>query len=199
MPQAPPQFTVAATNADRLPSPSAVLERYLNSLAQQQDYAASAAGGGSAAGTAARPRPDLAWVAPLLFILLQSPLNSDQAGFGGKLLMRISRIVSVTLPAQVGLPCLAAGLWCMGLHRWPLNSLPDPLLITSAAPHACPARRSACRCGAPCRRCSARCRRMCWQRAACGQRSATLTAACRRGWGPRVCRCAWLAWGPNPG
>lgn len=47
-----------------------VLERFLNSLTQQQDYATATAGEGTA-GEVARRRQDLSWVAPVLFILLQ--------------------------------------------------------------------------------------------------------------------------------
>ena len=65
--------------------PPAVLERFLNSLAQQQQEA----GGSGAAGQAAAARQDLGWVAPVLFVLLQSPLNSETASFGSKLLLRI--------------------------------------------------------------------------------------------------------------
>lgn len=36
--------------------------------------------------------------------LLQNPLNSNPSGFGGKLLVRICRIVGVTLPARERLP-----------------------------------------------------------------------------------------------
>ena len=65
--------------------PPAVLERFLNSLAQQQQDAGSS----GAAGQAAAPRQDLGWVAPVLFVLLQSPLNSETASYGSKLLLRI--------------------------------------------------------------------------------------------------------------
>ena len=34
----------------------------------------------------------------------QNPLNSDPAGYGSKVLVRLSRITSVTLPAQERLP-----------------------------------------------------------------------------------------------
>ncbi|KAL4425546.1 hypothetical protein ABPG75_009562 [Micractinium tetrahymenae] len=71
-----------------------ILERFLNSLAQQQQDAAAGSGGGGAA------RQDLSWLAPLLFVLLQNPLNSETGSFGGKLLMRICRIVTVTVPLQ---------------------------------------------------------------------------------------------------
>lgn len=83
-------------------SPSAVLERFLNSLLQQQEFAAAAAAGSQQA-AAGRQRQDLAWMAPLLCVLLQSPLNGEPS-IGGKLLTRICRIVAVTLPAQERLP-----------------------------------------------------------------------------------------------
>ena len=62
-----------------------MLERFLNSLAQQQQDA----GGSAAAGQAAAARQDLGWAAPLLFVLLQSPLNSETGSYGSKLLLRI--------------------------------------------------------------------------------------------------------------
>ena len=45
----------------------------------------------------------LGWVAPVMCVLLQNPLNSDPSGFGGPLLMRLSRLISTTLagPARL--------------------------------------------------------------------------------------------------
>lgn len=66
----------------------AVMERFLNSLAQQQQEEAGGSGR-AAGGQAGASRQDLGWVASVLFVLLQSPLNSETASWGGKLVMRI--------------------------------------------------------------------------------------------------------------
>jgi hypothetical protein len=42
--------------------------------------------------------PRLAWTPPILAILLLNPLNSDPRGYGGALILRISRMLSSTLP-----------------------------------------------------------------------------------------------------
>ena len=88
-----------------------MLEKFLNSMAQrEQQDAPVAPPSPPSKQQQAQPRQQraeqqqLGWVAPVLFVLLQSPLNSDPAGFGSKLLMRISRVVSVTVPARERLP-----------------------------------------------------------------------------------------------
>lgn len=58
--------------------PCAVLERYLNSLAQQQEFAAAAPAGSQQAAVGRR-RQSVGWVAPLLFVLLQNPCVGDGA------------------------------------------------------------------------------------------------------------------------
>lgn len=85
----------------------AVLERFLNSWRQQQEFADAALGGRPASGGGGHRSGELPWVAPLLFVLLQSPLNGE-ATYGSKLLLRLCRIVAVTLPAAERLPVRTA-------------------------------------------------------------------------------------------
>ncbi|KAI3438759.1 hypothetical protein D9Q98_001177 [Chlorella vulgaris] len=73
-----------------------MLERFLNSLAQQAHQAGATEQ--QQQSQQQGQQQDLGWVAPTLFVLLQSPLNGDPSGYGGKLLLRICRIISVTLP-----------------------------------------------------------------------------------------------------
>ena len=68
----------------------------MNSLAQQAHQAGATEQ--QQQGQPQGQQQDLGWVAPTLFVLLQSPLNGDPSGYGGKLLLRICRIISVTLP-----------------------------------------------------------------------------------------------------
>lgn len=42
----------------------------------------------------------LGWLPPVLFIVLQNPLNSDPAGYGGQIILRISRILATALPVE---------------------------------------------------------------------------------------------------
>jgi len=48
--------------------------------------------------------PDLAWVAPTLFILLQNPLASDPSTYGSQIILRLGRILSATLPPTQRIP-----------------------------------------------------------------------------------------------
>lgn len=53
------------------------------------------------------------WVARVLFILLQNPLNGEGAGVGGQLVMRLSRILAGTLQGNQRLAVRQVGgcLW----------------------------------------------------------------------------------------
>lgn len=48
--------------------------------------------------------PELEWVPPTLFIILQTPLASDPVTFGSHLILRIGRIIAMSLPAHQRIP-----------------------------------------------------------------------------------------------
>lgn len=48
--------------------------------------------------------PDLAWLPPTLFILLQNPLSGDPAAYGSQIILRLGRILSATTPAEQRIP-----------------------------------------------------------------------------------------------
>jgi hypothetical protein len=101
------------------PPPNAhftALEKYLQfahgdsgGRAQQGAYAAGKSSQHAQQGVLhAQLDPGLAWLAPLIFVLLQNPLNSDPASFGALLLLRMGRLLSVTLPPAQRIPVRAA-------------------------------------------------------------------------------------------
>jgi hypothetical protein len=86
---------------------STEIERYLS-----QHYPSSAARAGTTKSFSSDPNldieisliPELSWVPPTLFILLQNPLASDPATYGSQIILRLGRIVSTVLPAPQRIP-----------------------------------------------------------------------------------------------
>eukprot|EP00887_Chlorella_sp_A99_P000742 scaffold5.g742.t1 len=88
-------------------------------------------GGGGAAAAGKAPRAaapggagaaaDLSWIAPVLFVLLQNPLNGEPEGVGGQILMQISRLLAATLSGEARL-AVRRGLQAL-LRRLPAEVL----------------------------------------------------------------------------
>lgn len=83
------------------------IERYLS-----QQYAAASDRAGTTKSFSSDPNldleisliPELSWVPPTLFILLQNPLASDPATYGSQIILRLGRILSTSLPAAQRIP-----------------------------------------------------------------------------------------------
>lgn len=59
--------------------------------------------------------PELDWIPPTLFIILQNPLAGDPTTFGSHLIMRIGRIIAMSLPAHQRIPVRRALQKLLGL------------------------------------------------------------------------------------
>ena len=134
------------------------MERFLNSLTQQQEDAGGT--GRPAGGQAGASRQDLGWVARVLFVLLQSPLNSETASYGSKLLMRI-RWAGLAICVVIHLPPCLCLFWLVVKRQTVQLSHLSSVVMPVCCPPALAAAswqrpcqpRSGCLCGRPCKRC----------------------------------------------